>query len=920
MAGARYCIGIDLGTSNCALAYRDLLDPAGETKTLLVTQLEDLGVEVERETLPSFVYLPRKAELTDDNLYPSIFPAPEEVEVVCGEFAQKRSLDQSERVVSSAKSWLCHGGVSRSARILPWGASDLGEEEKISPIAASSYLLRHLVAAWNSQMASHEKAYRIENQHVVVTVPASFDEVAQELTLKAALDAGLPAETMLLEEPQAAFYRWLETHDASALQHLSESLRSESKVVLVCDVGGGTTDFSLFSLEAEGETPRVVRLAVSDHILLGGDNFDLALAYDIEQKQVGEKFTSREFLQVVHGVRTLKEQVLGGDSRAENKVHRLSVVGAGSSLFSSARSYEVSSDDIERIIIEGFFPNCESVDRPEDIRSALSEWGLPYEKDTAITKHLTSFLNGRAIDAILFNGGALCSERIKERVLENVSSWQGKQESIVAVPEVYENEEPHLAVARGAAHFSYLKASGLRQIEGGFARSLYVEVEQDNKEKALICLVPQGSESGSSISLDGLTFEALVNQPASFNVFYSTRRAEDRAGDLVASDLEKFHPLAPLQTVLHLDKKSKSKAERLRVFLKTEVSELGRMHVYCVSVDDTFRDASWELSFNLRTRNASTGDSEIEAAEWLSEAEKIISTFYGKKSQGDQSGKPRDIIDSLERLIERPKSEWDTQELRSIWPFLAKGITRRGRSLEHETTWLSLAGFLLRPGFGAELDEWRITTAWKAFELGISHPKEARAQVQWWIFWRRIAGGLDEHRQEQLYRKARKALEKKGSDLPEVYRLIGALERISQSEKISFAKMCMKLILGRRKSGIEPAIWGLGRVLNRAPLNASTHTVLPPEKIAPWIEQLLNLSWTEGDFTQLPAAMQLACRMTGDRSLDLEESLRVRVANKIRESGGSEAQTAMILQTVELEDKDKVQLFGEDLPIGLRLV
>jgi hypothetical protein len=769
-------------------------------------------------------------------------------------------------------------------------------------------------------MAAHENAYRIENQKVVVTVPASFDEVAQELTLKAAIDAGLPAETMLLEEPQAAFYRWLETHDSNSLLSLSKSLSEKPKVVLVCDVGGGTTDFSLFSLQADESTPRVVRVAVSDHILLGGDNFDLALAYEVEGKQGKDKFNSREFLQVVHGVRTLKEQVLSRRGSQESRVHRLSVVGSGSSLFSSARTYEISSDDIERIILEGFFPNCESGERPNDNYSALSEWGLPYEKDTAITKHLTSFLNGRAVDAILFNGGALRSERIQERIIENVKSWQGEQEGAATTLEVYQNEEPHLAVARGAAHFAYLKSSGLRQIEGGFARSLYVEVEQDNKERVLVCLVPQGSQAGSSISLDGLTFEALVNRPASFNVFYSTRRAEDRAGDVISSGLETFHPLAPLQTVLHLDKiKKKSKTERLRVFLRTEVSELGRMHVSCVSVDDVFRDASWELSFNLRSVNAQTESSDIEAALWLSDAEKIVSGVYGKKNQGAQSAKPREIFDALEKLIGRPKSDWDTQELRSVWPFLAKGITRRGRSLDHETTWLSLAGFVLRPGFGAELDDWRITTAWKAFDLGLSHPKEARAQVQWWIFWRRIAGGLDEKQQEKVYGKARKALEKKGADLAEVYRLIGALEKIPQAEKVSFAKQCMKLILGRRKVGIEPCIWALGRVLNRSPLNASTHTVLPPEKISPWIEQLLDISWTEGDFTHVPSAMQLACRMTGDRSLDLAEELRMRVVGKMRESGVSEAQTIMLLQRVDLEDKDKVQLFGEDLPLGLRL-
>ncbi len=921
---SRYCIGIDLGTSNCTLAYRDLLDPEGETKTFLITQLEDLGVESERETLPSFIYLPRDKEGEDDSLRASIFPAETSPEVVCGEFARKRSLEQSERVVASAKSWLCHGGVSRSASILPWGATELEESEKISPIRASSLLLQHLVAAWNSQMAAHEPAYRIEHQKVVVTVPASFDEVAQELTLQAALDAGLPEETMLLEEPQAAFYRWLETHDAPSLKTLSESLGEGSRTVLVCDVGGGTTDFSLFSLVADGDTPRVRRLAVSDHILLGGDNFDLALAYYVEQTHAENKLSTREFLQLVHALRNLKEQVLGESFGEDGQVHRLSIAGLGSSLFSSARTYEVSSADIRRTILEGFFPDSAAGDRPNDTLSALREWGLPYEKDTAITKHLASFLEGRNVDAVLFNGGALRARPVQERILNTIAEWQqqrGKEEGgSGAAPVVYENEEPHLAVARGAAHFAYLATSGAKRIEGGFARSLYVEVEQEGNQRALVCLVPQGAQAGSAIRLDERTFEALVNQPASFNVYYSTRRAEDRAGDLLRSDLQSFHPLAPLQTVLRLDGlKRKDKTDRLRVFLQTEVSELGRLHVYCVSVDEAFRDARWELRFNLRSAHSSDGAPESESAEWLPEADRLISVFYGKKNQGTQAGRPRDIVDSLEKLLGRPRAEWTTHELRTLWPSLEKGITRRGRSIEHETTWLSLAGFLLRPGFGAELDEWRVSSAWKAFELGLAHPKEARAQVQWWIFWRRIAGGLDEEKQEKLYAKAKKALDKKGSDLSELYRLIAALEKISQAEKVSFARVCMKSILGRRKTGIEASIWALGRVLNRAPLNASAHTVLPPKTISPWIEQLLDVSWSEGGMAQLPTAMQRACRMTGDRSLDLDEALRLRVVEKMRASGVGESQTRTILEPVGLEETDKVQLFGEDLPIGLRL-
>ena len=405
MTRARFSIGIDLGTTNCALAFVPLHGEA-RSEVLGIPQWDSPSAITESVALPSFLYLPEEAAAAQIQ-----YGEAKNEEWIVGRLARKKAAELPGRVVHSAKSWLCHHTSDRSARFLPWGSDDIARDSKISPVRASALILNHLKRAWNQRFADAGADLEFDRQEITVTVPASFDAAAQRLTLMAALEAGFPETVRLLEEPQAAFYCWLEQHDFAT--DLASRLTNDSdrKHLLVVDMGGGTSDFSLFELHSQtvGSAPRIKREAVGDHILLGGDNVDLAIAYLLEPRLAGErgKLSGTQWDDLVARCRDLKEKLLTSDGRPDEPC-AISLPGRGSGLVAALRTAHLTRAEIQALLLDGFFPECAAQAYPYRAQAALREWGLPYASDCAVTRHLADFLRGRPrVDAILFNGGSL---------------------------------------------------------------------------------------------------------------------------------------------------------------------------------------------------------------------------------------------------------------------------------------------------------------------------------------------------------------------------------------------------------------------------------------------------------------------------------------------------------------------------------
>ncbi|HEY5677481.1 MAG TPA: Hsp70 family protein, partial [Myxococcales bacterium] len=699
----RYAVGIDLGTSNSALAYADLDERDPEVRVFEVPQLVAAAQTQPRKLLPSHLYLPASVEKLGES--------------VVGAFARERGAQVPGRHVASAKSWLCHPSVDRTAGILPWGAPP--DVTRLSPVTASARILAHLRGAWD---AAHPSA-PLAGQEVIVTVPASFDEGARAHTLRATAEAGLP-RVVLLEEPQAAFYDWTRVHRGS----LADELR-EVRLLLVVDVGGGTTDLTLIRAEVREDAPPLLqRIAVGDHLLLGGDNMDMALARAAEARMPG-RLDSARFGALVEACRGAKELLLSAEAPARATV---AVAGSGSRLVGGAQSADLSREEVRALLLDGFFPRVTATDAPaRTARTAgLTEMGLPYAADPAITRHAAAFLQrhartaaGQHLDAVLYNGGALTPTLLADRLTEVISSWGGRPLRRLR------NDAPDLAVARGAATYALVRRGlGLR-IGGGSPRAYYVGV--GDGEKA-VCVVPRGAAEGSEQPL-GRDFTLVLGRPVRFRLFASSGYRPEQPGDVVAVD-DDLAELPPVQAVIPGE-------GTVPVRVRASLTEIGTLEVFCEGAQ------RWKLEFQLRAGAPEAGAvSQLPRA--IDAAREQIQIVYGKKPVAQAHAK--DLWRALERAL-GDRASWTLATDRDLWGVLWAGAQKRRRSADHERIFLSLCGYLLRPGFGAPLDEWRTEQAWTLFAQGLTHHKEAAVWASWWILWRRVAAGLPGDAHEALF-------------------------------------------------------------------------------------------------------------------------------------------------------------------------
>jgi molecular chaperone DnaK (HSP70) len=599
---ASFAIGIDLGTTHSALSYisLDAKEGRGPNQAILpIPQLSSPGTVEPQQLLPSFVYLSAEAEFPKDSLG---LPWKGDHRTVVGGFARTHGAKVPNRLVSSAKSWLCHPGVDRRSAILPWQAP--ADVTKISPVDASARVLEHLRSAWNKEFG---KKAALEDQELVVTVPASFDAAARDLTLEAAKHAGLSRVT-LLEEPQAAVYAWLEAMSTGWRRHLSAG-----DVLLVVDVGGGTSDFSLVRVgETKGELT-LERLAVGDHILLGGDNMDLALAFAVNErlKAAGKTLDAWQLAALTQSCRQAKE-LLFADQKLEKAP--VTVPGRGSSLIGGTLKGDVTRAELTSLLTEGFFPICAVTDGPVSARrSGLAQVALPYAHDAGVTRHLAAFLSRQAgslqLDtsfarptAVLFNGGVFKAEPLKRRVLEVVNRWLETDGARPA--KELPGADLDLAVARGAAAYGWVKNGHGIRIRGGTARAYYVGVESamlavpgySPPVKAL-CVAPFGMEEGTQADVPPQEFGLVVGEPTRFRFFSSSTRRADVVGSMIddadrAADLEE---LPPIETTLA----GEQTGQLVPINLQAAVTELGALEVRCLERTGTGR---WKLELNVRER------------------------------------------------------------------------------------------------------------------------------------------------------------------------------------------------------------------------------------------------------------------------------------------------------------------------------
>jgi hypothetical protein len=922
---SRYVVGIDLGTTNSAVCFVDAHERPWQVRVLPIPQAVAPGVVESLDSLPSFHYQP-----------------PESSEYVVGGLARDYGSAMPGRLIASAKSWLCHTGVDRTAELLPWHAAS--DVERISPVEASARYLSHIKDAWNKRF-KHDP---LERQDLVLTLPASFDEIARELTVQAAARAGLP-RVVLIEEPQAAFYAWIYKHRENW-----ETLVAPGQTILVCDIGGGTTDFTLIRVRrSESGQVQFHRVAVGDHLILGGDNMDLALARHLESKFVGSsgvKLEPRQWDVLVRLSRQVKEQLLLPDVSGQLTV---TIPGTGSKLIGGSLKTQITPEEVRELLVEGFMPRVELSDKPAARRSGFQEFGLPFAADAAITRHLAAFLSTHAgqesgeresgvgdrgsegsgrPDVVLFNGGVFASEILRQRLVESIANWYSDPRL-----HVLDNDRLDLAVARGAAYYGMVRRGEGVKIVASLARTYYIGVESPTPDSrppvpAALCLVPGSAEPGQDIILPDRQFDLLVSEPVEFPLFTSSVRLTDQPGQLVPLDPEQMTALPPIRTAL----KTRSRRERgtVAVHLHARLTEIGTLDLWC---SEAAGDRTWRLQFDVR----SATQTELEAHETDAETQGFADEATVAACQravesvfGDSDGEDPDALNRLlGEAAGSQRHEWPTSLLRRVWELLIERESGRRRSARHEARWLNLLGYALRPGFGFAVDDWRVAETWKTVQGKLAH-RAPTSRTESLILWRRIAGGLSPGQQralaEPLVATVRALFKRQTSgagkaadptfsphETLEVLRLLASLELLAAEIKIELGRMLVELLPKKKLESIRPAVaWSIGRLGAREPAYGPLNTIVPPDEAAKWCAVVLEQ--VETDPMSQFALVNLA-RRTGDRYRDLPDRIRDHIAAWLEAQDAGEHAIVLVREGGTLAAEEQSRVFGESLPKGLRL-
>ena len=890
-----------------------------------VPQLVAPGEIARRSTLPSFLYVLDAAERDSGSARLPWDPAPS---IVAGVFARDQGALVPSRQIASAKSWLSNVRVDRTAALLPW---DTESGPKLSAVEASTRVLAHLRDAWNHDHPSADAALRLERRSIVLTVPASFDEEARELTVQAARDAGFE-QLVLLEEPLAALYAYIARHHRGLASTIGDGA-----LILVCDVGGGTTDFSLIRAAVERGRVAFERVAIGEHLLLGGDNLDLALARLIEHKLGDGGRLSLAQRQILRRKCTAAKEQLLSDSSIESVT--ITLLGSGRGVVGGGMSAELARHEVVDTLLNGFLPVGEPDDVPaRDRRAGLRELGLPYEPEPAMTRHLAAFLARAARtagapflarpDAVLFNGGFFAPAIARDRVLDALARWFGDR------PRVLENERPESAVAIGAAFYGRLRQGPSQArsllIRAGSGRAYYIGIQGPGSAPSTsgldaICILPRGTQEGSRFALDR-EFTITTNQPAAFTL-YSSRLRNDEVNTLVTlTDDDEMMRHAPLVTALRFGKRSRRVP--LAVRLAVSFTETGTLELWCES---RTTDHRWRLAFNLRgietdgLDDDDAGEVADEAApqvvvadDALEQAAALIRQVFDPVAAGRQ---PESLVGELEDALGHGKHAWPLVPSRRLADVFIEVERGRRKSAAHEARWLNLTGFCTRPGFGSSTDAWRVSELRKVYAAGLAFPKDVQNQVEWIVLWQRVAAGFSAGQQRELAQRIagqlgfgqRKPARVNPQIERESWRLLASLERLESAYRARIGDEVIERV--RREPRNASWLWALGRVGARIPLYGPLNACVPSTVAERWLERLLALKEITPDAA---AAMTLIGARTDDAARDLGERLLEAAAGRLEDSGFPDAARAL-RDPSSARPPDAGQVFGESLPEGLQL-
>jgi hypothetical protein len=706
----------------------------------------------------------------------------------------------------------------------------------------------------------------------------------------------------------------------------------------VCDIGGGTTDLSLIAV-TEGKTQlQLERIAVGDHLFLGGDNMDIALARLVEARLMkGGRLDAQRWHTLTHLCRVAKEDLFADPNRT-NVI--LTLAGRGSAVIGGTLSYTLSREDLESVVLNGFFPRVPAEGTPRrGARPGLQEFGLPYASEPEIPRHLALFLRQHATrpDAILFNGGALTPLAIRERIVEILSSWFPEENGASWRPAVLTTTSLDLAVAYGAAYYGLVRRGQGVRIGGGSARAYYIGLgkptgDTSNSTVPVLCLVRHGMEEGEEVRLSEPEFEVLANQPVSFPLYASSIRMADTAGAVLSLPADQLSVLPAIRTVLRFGKKTG--AATIPVQVSARFTEVGTLELWCEARHTNHR---WRLQFQLRgesnttplpTPATVTEEHVIDEAVLNNALQLIRAVFATEAVHSDEVGSPQNLTRLLEQTLGTNKENWPLSGIRRIWDALWELQKGREHSSEHESRWLNLLGFCLLPGFGHATDEWRLQQLWKLYPQGPVHQNAAQCRAEWWNLWKRVAGGLNRQQQNVLYQdiapwllpklrsKIKSGRSKVGpQEIREMWQVMGSCERLAPEAKADLGEELLRIVEKNKASNQET--WALSRLGARSLLYGPANCVVRREVASAWIERLLRHEWKNPEITGF-LVVQLA-RCTGDRTRDLDDALRQRIAERFTLFPSGERWTKQVLEVVALETKEQARILDESLPVGLQI-
>ena len=961
MHDSRFIIGIDLGTTNIALFYIDTEQSDAMMNQFKIPQLVAAGEVDELSLLPSFCYLPRTEELLAGNLG---LPWEEQPESAVGKFARDYGATVPSQFIASAKSWLVHAGVDRTKPILPWGCPP--QQKSKSPLEVTMCYLSHLKNAWNTAFKRIKdrsgSSCLLEEQQVTITIPASFDEVARDLTIKAAELAGLK-NIALVEEPLAALYAWLQKNEDT----WQDSVKPGEKI-LVIDVGGGTTDFSLIEMDINQV---LHRYAVGEHLLLGGDNIDMAIARRIEESW-GVKLTANEWSKLCQQCRNAKESLLSTD---RNEVD-VTLMTGGSSVLANLKKAVLTRGELIEILESGFYPQPEVDSVITKTQSGIREMGLPYAANPAITEHLLEFLryaesvakcirevaadNNNAEDKkiigkpkpslqekssdrvptsgiaprnssgngghvkmknlvthpekVLFNGGSMASEGVRKRIMSVISSWHPE----LPPPEELHGEDLSLAVAIGATYYGRVRRGWGVKVRGGISRSYYLEVVAGTGSRKLVCVMSRDTDENVKVDVPGV-YRLQTNQKVLFNLYSSATRLFDEPGSVV-DDTEELTLVAPLITVLQF---GKTESKSVEVRISSEETEVGALRIFLIS---TATGHQWPLQFDLRPipeqgpNNDREGLLVVDSTK-LNAARGLLKDYFSTNQE-----KLPGLMSDIENLLGIPRRKWSIPLLRELVDTLQDLEVYRKQSAKHEMRWLNFLGFFLRPGFGDPEDSLRLRSVWKLWFNGPIYSKEVQVVSEWWVLWRRIAPGLKAGHQLTIASVLRKHLFPKstyqekiryGDQVKqEMWRCLGALELLSVEMKTLIGNILLK----RGKKLLSSELWVIARLGSRKMFHAPGNFVLPANTVGPWINQLMTLRPLNSANNYHLFALTRLATITGDRSKDLSSSMIERVHQFLESNNCLQTWLEHLKRPTSDSPDETAKVLGDALPLGLTLI